>query len=252
MPASDYRERIYSSYNTGRKKAVAPNDLGGLEPRLPELRRMIRASLDGNRDSEILDLGCGYGAFLHALRQLGYKNARGVDGSMEQVEAAAQLGIAGVEYGHIMPTLAETKTSSLDTVVTFDVIEHFKKDELIALVDEVRRVLKEGGRWIIHIPNAEGPFSSRIRYSDFTHELAFTRVSIDQLLRASGFVDVKCMEDGPTVRGVRSAIRYCLWRAIRVVLLGYLAIETGSFDRNAIFSQNFLAVGINGPSGSSS
>ena len=44
-----------------------------------------------NRDAAILDIGCGHGAILYALQQAGYHNARGVDGSAEQVQAAARL-----------------------------------------------------------------------------------------------------------------------------------------------------------------
>lgn len=241
-----YRERIYGSYNSARKKAVAPKDMSGLRPRLAELRRMIGISFPKDHDAKILDLGCGYGAFLYALSEVGYRNARGIDGSGEQVAAAAQLGIPHVERGEIMTTLAATEASSLDVVIAFDVIEHFTKEELIPLVDEVWRVLRPGGRWIIHVPNAEGPFSARIRYADFTHEVAFTRISLDQLLRASGFSSVGCFEDMPTVHGLKSLVRYMLWRIIRLGLRGYSAIETGLWDRDAIFSQNLLAVAIKG------
>lgn len=236
-PTQSYRQRIYQSYVSARDQSLAPDSLDGLRPRLPYLRRLVRLHLPPDRQCSILELGCGYGALLYALREAGYENARGVDGSPEQVAAAQRLGIPGVESGDLMEWLAATDAASLDVVIAFDVIEHFCKSELIPLVDEVHRVLK-----IIHAPNAEGPFAGRMRYWDFTHELAFSRASLDQLLRASGFASVEVHEDRPVPHGPISIIRAALWRCIRVGLLAYIAVETGELDRRAIFSHNLLAI----------
>lgn len=241
-----YRDRIYRGYVTQRDAPLAPQSLAGLAPRLPYLRRLVARYFPQDRSCSVLELGCGYGALLHVLRENGYENVRGVDGSPEQVAAARRLGIGGVEQGDLMAALAATPGGTVDVVVAFDVIEHFRKDELIPLVDAVRRVLKPGGRWIIHAPNGESPFGNRVRYGDLTHEQAFTRTSLSQLLRSSGFVDVECFEDKPIPHGVKSTVRAALWNAIRIVLLGYIAIETGTFDRAAVFSQNLLAVAFTG------
>jgi hypothetical protein len=138
--------------------------------------------------------------------------------------------------------LRATPDASLDVVVAFDLIEYFAKDELIGLIDAVRRVLKPCACWIIHVPNAEAPFGSRMRYGDFTHELAFTRQSLTQVLLSSGFTEVSCFEDRPVPHGLKSLVRAGLWAVIRAGLLFYIAVETGAFDRNAVFSQNLLAV----------
>ena len=237
-----YRNRIYGSYVSGRTEMLAPDSIAGLTPRLPYLRQLVRRHMPENREAAILDIGCGHGAMLYALQQAGYRNARGVDGSAEQAQAAARLGIAGVQQGDLMQTLRETPDAGLDVVIAFDVIEHFTKAELIPLVDEVWRVLKPGGRWVIHAPNGESPFFATVRYGDFTHELAFTRTSLDQLLRASGFARVECFEDRPVPHGLKSFVRLMLWRVMRAVLVLYLAVETGALDRRAVFSQNLLAV----------
>jgi hypothetical protein len=158
------------------------------------------------------------------------------------VAAARRLGIEGVEEGDLLAALATQESESLDLLVAFDVIEHFTRDELLAFVDQVRRVLRLEGRWIIHTPNGESPFSGRMRYGDLTHELAFTRLSISQLLLSSGFSKVQCFEDAPIPHGLKSAIRWGLWKLIRSGLRVYLAAETGETAVDAIFSQNFLIV----------
>jgi len=110
------------------------------------------------------------------------------------------------------------------------------------VIDEVRRVLSPGGRWILHMPNGVSPFHGRIRYGDFTHENAFTPASLADVLLASGFTDVRCFEDKPIVYSLKSLLRCLLWTGIRASLIIYIAAETGLFDRGAILTQNFLAV----------
>ena len=118
------------------------------------------------------------------------------------------------------------------------------KDELLIFVDQTRRVLRAGGKWIIHAPNGESPFCGRIRYGDFTHEQAFTRTSIIQLMKSSGFSQVACYEDTPIPHGLKSAVRWFLWKCIRGILRIFLAVETGAGEQECIFTQNFLTVAI--------
>ena len=238
----EYRTRVYAAYVSGRHEALAPETLRGLTPRGPYLNRLVRRHFPVDKQVQILDLGCGHGALIHFARQAGYANIRGVDGSPEQVLAARRLGIEGVNEGDVVTTLAKCPTASLACVVAFDLIEHFTKDELPTVVDEVRRVLEPGGIWIVHTCNGESPFASNTRYGDLTHELAFTRNSMAQLLYASGFSQVRAYEDAPVPHGLRSAVRWFIWKIIRAMLRLYRAAETGDTGRDAIFSENFLTV----------
>lgn len=111
-------------------------------------------------------------------------------------------------------------------------------------MDEVYRILRKGGKWLIHCPNGESPFGMRMLFWDFTHELAFTRTSIAQILLASGFSGVQSYEDKPVVHGVKSLVRRCLWETFRLLLRLYLAAETGNGEKECIFSQNFLTVAV--------
>ena len=239
---SDFRARVYGSYVNARQVALAPKSLAGLGPRQPYIRKLIREHFPTERSARILDLGCGHGAILHFAHEAGYVSAWGVDTSLEQVRAARALGIEGVVHGDIRRVLKRQRSASLDAVISFDIIEHFRKDELTPLVDSVLRVLAVGGRWVIHIPNAESVFGARMRYWDFTHECAFTRSSISQILLASGFKSVTVFEDRPIPHGLLSLARWLLWMAIRGLLRLYLAVETGSIDGAAVLSQNMLVV----------
>ena len=244
MPSVDYRTRIYQSYVSAGPQVLAPKTVEGLEPRRAHLEKLIRDHFPPDRDAAIIELGCGHGAVVHFARNAGYRNVVGVDRSAEQVALAAALGIDGVREGDLMETLRALADESYESVVAIDVIEHFTKDELLALVDEVLRVLKPGGRWIMHAPNGESPFFGRMRYGEFTHELAFTRESLEQLLLPSGFSEVRFFEDGPVPQGLKSGVRWLLWKLIRGVLRFYLAVEFGTGGRDVIVSQILFAVGV--------
>jgi 2-polyprenyl-3-methyl-5-hydroxy-6-metoxy-1,4-benzoquinol methylase len=244
MTTETYRSRIYGAYVQARTQPLAPQTLAKLAPRAPTLRRLVRRHFPANKEAAILDLGCGHGALIHFAQEAGFRNMRGVDGSLEQVAAAKRLGIEGVEHGDLQELLETQPNGSVDMVVAFDVIEHFTRDELLPFVDQVYRVLKPSGRWLIHVPNGESPFSGRMRYWDLTHELAFTRTSLSQLLLSSGFSTVRCLEDTPVVHGAKSALRWALWKAFRALMRLYIAAETGDVSNSHIFSQNLLAVAI--------
>lgn len=240
----DYRSRIYQYYVRARNTSLAPQSVEGLSPRAPYLRRVIRKHFPADRNAVILDLGCGHGAFVHFIREAGYVNVAGVDRSPEQVAEARRLGIKGVQEGDLTETLQALPDASQDVVIAFDVIEHFGKEELLCFVDEVCRVLRSRGQWIIHTPNGESPFAARMRYWDYTHEIAFTRMSISQLLLSSGFSKVVCREDTPVPHGLKSAVRWVLWKIIRSGLRLYLAVETGAGERDCALTQNFLTVAV--------
>lgn len=238
----EYRTRIYSHYVQARKLSLAPPTVEAIKPRLPLFNKVIKDQFPNSKEINILDLGCGHGAFLYACRQAGYQNLVGVDCSIEQVAEANRLGIAGVQFGDLMTTLKSYADHSLEIVISFDVIEHFTKPELLPFIDEVFRILKQDGKWIIHTPNGDAPFGAKIYFSDFTHEVAFTSTSMTQILKASGFKEVVCIEDAPIPHGIKSLVRLILWKCIRGLLRFYLMVETGVGARDSIFTQNFLTV----------
>jgi hypothetical protein len=61
------------------------------------------------------------------------------------------------------------------------------------------------------------------------------------VLRATGFTSVAVYPVEPTVHGAKSAVRWILWRVIRLLLTGYLMAESG-VTRGHVLSQNLIAV----------
>jgi SAM-dependent methyltransferase len=237
----DYRDRLYDRYVSTSGVELAPRNTAGFKPREATFRRLIRRHFPPDHDATILDLGCGHGTLVYFARLAGYRNATGVDTSAEQVEEARRLGVEGVVLGGVMETLRSLPDTSQDVVIAFDVIEHLRKDELLDLADEVLRTLKEGGRWIIHAPNAASPLFGMIRYGDYTHEQAFTSRSLTQVLLTTGFLRVECFEDEPIPHGLKSLVRFGLWKLIKFFLSVYLLAEMGTAG-DRIFTTGFLTV----------
>ena len=236
---SAVRDRLYGRYRSNQS-AIEPED--ERRQRAPYLRRVIAAHFPSDKDSRILDLGCGNGTLLYFAREAGYKFVNGVDTSGEQIEQARLLGFSDVRQTDIFTFLASVDAESHEVITAFDIIEHLNRAELLRLADEVYRTLAPGGRWLIHAPNAEGFMGSRIRYADLTHEQAFTRESVAQLARAAGFSAVECYEDAPVAHGLKSVARLLVWKCARGILRLFFMAETGDTGRSAIFSQNLLAV----------
>jgi SAM-dependent methyltransferase len=176
------------------------------------------------------------------LQEAGYRKATGVETSPDQVEFARRLGVRSVIAGDLLSFLRESRSEIFDVVAAIDVIEHFRKDEVLEIMDQVHRVLRPGGKMIVHVPNAEAIFGSRIFWSDFTHEMAFTREGLRQLTCACGFKSVEFSEDLPVVHSFKSLMRRILWTGLRSIFrLAYMA-ETGDRGTGLILTQNLLAV----------
>jgi 2-polyprenyl-3-methyl-5-hydroxy-6-metoxy-1,4-benzoquinol methylase len=99
---------------------------------------------------ELLDVGCGAGAQLVAMRQLGWRVA-GVDLDPRAVEMAKRLHDLDVRQG----TLEQQRfpPDRFDAVTVSHTIEHVH--DPLGLVRECGRVLKPGGRLVVVTPNAD-------------------------------------------------------------------------------------------------
>lgn len=236
------RARIYDNYVTGRIGVAVPESRASTTKNMHYFGMLVRKHFPMDRDSSISDLACDYGLLIHALHEAGCGNVRIVDGSYEQVQAAHWLVIDGVEHGEMHDVLKRTPSTSVDALICFDVMEHFTKGEFLGLLDSARRILKSGGRWPIHVPNAECPFSCRIHYGDYIHKHALTRESLAQLLLSGASQASVALRTAQRCMAFKSAVRALLWRWLPVSLLFYIAGETRALNGSGLFSQNLPAV----------
>lgn len=236
----DYRSRLYRAYVRTHFGHIRNLSQAALDRDVSSFHHYFGWHLPGDRDLRILDLGCGYGSFLHYLRKRGYRNAEGVDISQEQIDAAASLGLTNVTCTDGLSFLQE-RPETFDCIVAFDFLEHFEKAEVLDVLDVVNRSLKPSGTLILQSPNAGSPFWGRYRHGDFTHGLSLTSFSARQILGATGFDNVNVYGTDPYVHGLTSLIRVGLWKLIKIMLRGYIAIETG-VTQDTIVTQNMIVV----------
>lgn len=101
------------------------------------------------KSGKILDAGCGWGALVILLREIGY-DAVGVDFSYMLVEAA-QRYMPGIPIKHGDIQKLEFQDGSLKAYVSLGVIEHIENGPQIAL-KEANRILEKGGILICSVP----------------------------------------------------------------------------------------------------
>jgi SAM-dependent methyltransferase len=140
--------------------------------------------LPKQRTVPCLDIGCGAGQFVYFLNKEGYTEAKGIDIDEQQVQLAQGLGlnckVASVEN--------ELKKGfkQFELISMLDILEHFTMEELFPLMESVCKSLAPGGRLIVSVPNATSPSGLSTRYSDITHETAFSPGSLSQLFFCHG------------------------------------------------------------------
>jgi SAM-dependent methyltransferase len=114
--------------------------------------RLIEEILDAvPRDAKIVDLGCGEGLLVEKYRATGY-DIRGFDLNY-QSEHVTKADILHLDLPN----------DSVDLVLALDVIEHLNFADQVLALDEIRRILKPGGRLIATMPNL-AHFSGRVVY----------------------------------------------------------------------------------------
>ncbi len=237
---STYRHRLYDAYLSTNGVWLGKVTRESLATSFPYFRQHFLRYLPSDRSAAILDIGCGYGSLLHFLHSQGYTKAMGVDIGKQQVELAASFGIANVVQGEMLGFL-RARSDQFDLIVALDVLEHLGKDELFATLG--CRLPGSQARGPLHHANGQRrrPLRGEVPILDLTHELAFTAYSISQALHLAGFSRIEVVPVEPAVHGLKSGIRWVLWQCLRLMLIGYLAVETGVL-RGHILSQNLIAI----------
>jgi 2-polyprenyl-3-methyl-5-hydroxy-6-metoxy-1,4-benzoquinol methylase len=185
-----YRELAYKTYiSTHFSKLHRINQIDEeYEKTYFYWKEYICPHLPKNPKAKFLDIGCGLGHQLYALKTLGYPNVKGIDVSPECVEFCKSKGF-DVEEANLFDFLE--RANLYNVIYASDVLEHFSKDEALRFVKMARRRLNKFGLLLFLIPNANNLSNFRLRYTDITHEMFYTPESIAQLLLFVGFENVK-------------------------------------------------------------
>jgi SAM-dependent methyltransferase len=154
--------------------------LGGY---LPDVHRLVGPG-------GVVDLGCGRGEWLALLRTAGVA-ARGVDANAAFVAAGRARGL-DMELGDALGYLEALPPDSIDMVTAFHVIEHLTTEDLLALLEAAKAVLRPGGCLLLETPNPTNLVMAACDfYNDPTHRSPLPPALTEYLVSTQGFGDVE-------------------------------------------------------------
>ncbi len=164
----------------------------------------------------VVDIGTGRGELLAVAVKMGAARAIGVEYAAAAVAMAHRTLEAHAVTGRAEVILADARSlpvddETADLVTLLDVVEHLAPSELAATLREARRVMKPGGRILIHTfptrtiydwtyrwqralsprKRRTWPAQPRNEYELTMHVNEQTVWSLRQALKAAGFRDVK-------------------------------------------------------------
>lgn len=166
-------------------------------------------------DDTVLDLGCGYGWFINAVR-CGRKIAMDMnpDSATHLAPGIRSLVVDCRERWPVEP-------GSVDVVFTSNFFEHLPtKEDLSATLLEAHRCLRPGGALIALGPNIR--FLSDVYWDFFDHHIALSDRSVCEAIETSGFavervvprfLPYTMVSSRPPLAFVRAYLRFpFLWR----------------------------------------
>jgi 2-polyprenyl-3-methyl-5-hydroxy-6-metoxy-1,4-benzoquinol methylase len=178
----------------------------------------------GVQSCNLLEIGFGSGSLLAWARDHDAKVA-GTEINSELIEAAreAQIELIDSDFERV----ANCHAGRFDTIVAFDVFEHFSLEEIVVRMRAAETMLKAGGSLILRFPNAQSPFGLAPQNGDPTHKTALSRSSFEQLIQGTSF-SVTRYEPSYRIRGgsiskraARSARAVCRTLVARILNFVY-------------------------------
>jgi SAM-dependent methyltransferase len=170
--------------------------------------RLVRRYKKAGR---LLDVGCGTGQFLAALRRFPGWEVAGVEPHPHAAAFARRTFGLPVHTGDLRS--APYPAASFDVVTLWDVLEHLSAP--LADLAAIRRLLKPDGVLILRTPSADswdarvfGPYWAGL---DAPRHLAvYSRRTLAQLLRRVGFTIVDLRTGGGSAAIVLLSLRFLL------------------------------------------
>lgn len=202
LPTAEEVDQFYAEefYSRAQGSFVNDSSLGNMEGE-SEYHRMCyedyqflieRHLLSDATTPSLLDIGCGYGHWMHFMRDKGFK-VRGLEPVQEGVDWARQMGLE-VECSPI-EGFEPSGSSRYEVVTMLNVLEHLR-DPVSTLGSVARDYCSDGGLLLLKVPNE---FNSLQLLANETFQLGnwwiarpqhinyFNSKSLTSVLNRSGF-----------------------------------------------------------------
>ena len=182
----------------------------------------VQTFLSAEQPGRVLEIGCGDGALLRLLSQRGV-NAIGVDASSSGIEQCVSLGLQA-QCVDVSTDGLPFEDETFDTIISLETLEHLMNPYYS--LQEVRRVLRESGRFLCSVPNplTGHPFlyPGLFEYANFRRFLEQSGFAIQSVLpwqkapRATilpiGMRNIPILNGRTIAGGIRKSLEL-LWRA---------------------------------------
>ena len=172
----------------------------------------------------VLDLGCGRGELLEALRDAGIE-ARGVDADPAMVAACRRLALVAVA-GDAVAAVREAAPGSLGAVTAIHVVEHLPAAGWMALVEAAAAALRPGGTLLVESPNPESlRVGAGLFWLDPSHRLPVHPEALGFVARAVGLevVETRFVHPFPAEQALAGPSQPEAVRALAARLDGWLS-----------------------------
>lgn len=132
-----------------------------------------------NQDSTVLDLGAGYCSFINNIKAKEKHAIDLFDGFKQYADKDVKTFIGSCT------NLKQFKKSCFDVVFSSNLFEHLTLEEAEKTLQEVIRVLKPKGRFIVIQPNFR--YCYKTYFDDYTHKTIYTDNSLADLIKSNKF-----------------------------------------------------------------
>lgn len=169
----------------------APEDvLKGYDSFYQFYKKNYLAYLPKDKDCNVLVVSCGPGYFVNLLTKEGYRNVLGIDSFPEKVSFATARGL-NCRVEEAFPFLQSNKRQ-YDAIFCEQELNHLTKEEIVDFLTLCGSSLKRDGTLIVHGLNGANPVTgSEALAQNFDHYNTFTEYTLRQVLRYTGFSEIK-------------------------------------------------------------
>ena len=165
-----------------------------------ERRHLLAAAIKGITPGLAADIGAAGGGNTRVLAQHGWK-ALALEYGQDGAEVCRDRGLP---VARADATKLPLKDNSLDLITAFDVLEHLEDDD--SAVQEIRRVLRPSGTFLIAVPADPRLWSAHDVAVD--HVRRYTRETMLDLLRRNDITVEECTSWNVLLRPVVAMRRH--------------------------------------------
>ncbi len=184
---SEVYEKYYSHYRGNTNFSIPSDFKYSIDKDKRENRHLKTASFiesvaSLDKQSNILDVGCSYGATLIALKDKGYVNLIGLDLDRDSISYLHKSGITGMVGSIFSEDLIEFN-GKFDLIILGHILEHLHEPR--RAIDSIKKWLKPNGKIMIECPDLyqyprTSPFPGF--FAEYEHINHFSIISLMNLM----------------------------------------------------------------------